>query len=162
MGYAFPSPGSETVDAPTATLEEVDIRSELAARPHRSPNYADDFLATLGHELRNPFAAVVTAASILQKRITTDGTATRAIEVIVRQCQHASRLVEDLLDIARIRSGKLQLEMTTVDLRAIVADAVEARRFQIERRRHLLTVDLGSDPVCWKQTPSGWRRSCRT
>lgn len=42
MGYAFPSPGSETVDAPTATLEEVDIRSELAARPHRSPNYADE------------------------------------------------------------------------------------------------------------------------
>jgi signal transduction histidine kinase len=106
----------------------------------------DDFMATLGHELRNPLAAITTAAAILQQQ-THPPSLTRAIGVIARQTEHVSRLVDDLLDIARIGSGKLHLERQTVDLRGIVAQTVETRRAQIERRRQVLTTDLGAEPV---------------
>jgi signal transduction histidine kinase len=107
----------------------------------------DDFLAELGHELRNPLAAIMTAASMLRRQIDNAGGATHAVDVVTRQCQHVSRLVEDLLDVARIGSGKLQLNRKVVDLRTIVAETVDAARRQIERRQHRLDIELGPDPV---------------
>ena len=58
-----------------------------------------------------------------------------------------TRLADDLLDVARIESGQLELERRVVDVRAIVAETVEARRAQIERRRHSLNVEIGADPI---------------
>ncbi len=107
----------------------------------------DDFLAVLGHELRNPFAAITAAAEVLRQRVTGDPIATRAINVIARQCQHTTRLAADLMDVARIGAGKLLLERQRVDLRAIVAETIETRRTQIERRRQELTLALGAEPV---------------
>jgi signal transduction histidine kinase len=107
----------------------------------------DDFIATLGHELRNPLGAIVAATAVLQQCPATDQGAVRALDIIARQSQHMSRLTDDLLDIARIESGKLQLNRRTVDLRAIVAQTIETRRLQIERGRHSLKVELGEDPI---------------
>jgi signal transduction histidine kinase len=58
-----------------------------------------------------------------------------------------TRLADDLLDVARIESGQLELERRVVDVRAIVAETVEARRAQIERRRHSLNVEIGADSI---------------
>ena len=107
----------------------------------------DDFLAVLGHELRNPFAAITAAAEVLRHRVTGDPIAIRAVNVIARQCEHTTRLAADLLDVARIGAGKLLLERQRVDLRAVVAETVETRRAQIERRRQELTVVLGAEPI---------------
>lgn len=118
--------------------------SEALAERNRQK---DGFIATLGHELRNPLGAIVAATAMLQRCMATDQGAVRALDVIARQSSHMSRLAEDLLDIARIESGKLELDRRPVDLRAVVAGTIDARRSQIERRGHSLTVELGSAPV---------------
>lgn len=112
----------------------------------------DDFLAMLGHELRNPVAAITTAASVLRPHVM-EPAGRRAVDVISRQCQHVSRLVDDLLDIARIGTGKLELQKQTVDLRMIVEQTIEARRSQIELRRHRLTVEFAPGPVILQADP---------
>jgi signal transduction histidine kinase len=118
----------------------------------RSNKRKDHFLATLGHELRNPLGAIVAAAAML--KVSANGEPIgRAVDVIARQSSHASRLVDDLLDIERIESGKLQLERRTVDVRAVVAETVEMRRPLIEQRRHALTMDLGDAPILIEADP---------
>ena len=118
--------------------------SEALAESNRRK---DSFLATLGHELRNPLGAIVAATSVLQPRQATDQGAARAVDIIARQSRHMSRLADDLLDIARIESGKLELDCRPVDLRAVVTGTIDARRAQIERRGHSLTVELGDAPI---------------
>jgi signal transduction histidine kinase len=115
----------------------------LAATSRRK----DAFLATLSHELRNPFAAIMTAGSILQQDSPTSERAARAVQVIARQSQHVSRLLDDLLDIGRISAGKLQLDKQTIDLRTVLADTLETRRLQIERHRHRLTIESATEPL---------------
>ncbi len=83
----------------------------------------DEFLAMLGHELRNPLAPIVTATSLMRVR----GRATsRELEILERQSRHISRLVDDLLDISRITSGKLSLKRAHVELADVVAQAIES------------------------------------
>ena len=130
----------------------------LAARNRQK----DDFIATLGHELRNPLGAIVAATSVLQQRMATDQGAVRALDIIARQSQHMTRLADDLLDVARIESGQLELERRVVDVRAIVAETVEARRAQIERRCHSLNVEIGADSILIEETLFVWRKSYRT
>jgi signal transduction histidine kinase len=112
-----------------------------------------DFLALIGHELRNPLAAITTAAALIRARTPETGGSTRPVDVIDRQCQHMFRLVDDLLDVARIEKQKLQLEKTIVDLRTIIADAVEAKRHQIESHHQTLVTELGSDPILMEVDP---------
>jgi signal transduction histidine kinase len=108
----------------------------------------DGFLAMLGHELRNPLAAATAAAAILRQRLKDDDDgAIRATDVIARQCHRMSRLVEDLLDVARIGYGKMQLEQRRLDLRPIITEAIDERRVQIERRGQNVTIELGASPV---------------
>jgi signal transduction histidine kinase len=106
-----------------------------------------EFLATVAHELRNPFSAILGATALLQQVAVDDPRVSRAAGVIVRQTNHMSRLMEDLLDVERIDRGKLQLERCPVDLRDVAVQAVETRRGQIERQGQVLTVDLGTQPV---------------
>ena len=122
--------------------------AEVAANSRRK----DTFLATLGHELRNPLSAITAAAAILQ-RGTHAPSVTRAVGVIARQTEHISRLTEDLLDVARVGSGKLELERQIVDLRTVVSETMETRRAQIERRRQVLTTDLGAKPIWIEADP---------
>ena len=106
-----------------------------------------NFIAVLGHELRNPLAALSAATAVLRTRLTGDSLAIRATDVIARQSRHMSRLVDDLLDVARISNGKLQLDKRRLDLRTVVTQAIDERRVQIDRRRQNLTADLGHSPI---------------
>ena len=100
----------------------------------------DEFLAMLGHELRNPLSPILTALQLMRLRGVTGAERERA--VIERQVRHVVRLVDDLLDVSRITSGKVQLKRERSDLADLVAKAVEMTSPAIEERGHRLTVDV--------------------
>ncbi len=96
----------------------------------------DDFLAMLGHELRNPLSPIMTAIHLLKLR-GGDGAA-REVNVIERQTEHLTRLVDDLLDVSRITRGKVSLNRESVEVADIVAAAIETASPTIENGRHQL------------------------
>jgi PAS domain S-box-containing protein len=107
----------------------------------------DEFLAMLSHELRNPLAPIRNAAQVISLTGPADPNARRAAEMIERQVGQMTRLVEDLLDVSRITSGKIRLQVEPVELAAVVARAVETVRPLIERRGQELTIALCPEPV---------------
>ncbi|MFL6709872.1 MAG: ATP-binding protein [Massilia sp.] len=105
-----------------------DERARLFASEHEARTMAerqnrakDEFLAMLGHELRNPLAAIVNAAYVLGAKDMAPATAARAGEIIVRQSGHLTRLVDDLLDVGRVHSGKILLARQPLRLDEMVA-----------------------------------------
>jgi signal transduction histidine kinase len=98
----------------------------------------DEFLAMLGHELRNPLAPIVTALEVTRQR---EG-ASNERKIIERQVDHLRRLVDDLLDVSRITRGALDLEKSPLELADAVDDGVELARPLIEQRRHELSIDV--------------------
>lgn len=109
-----------------AALAEMDCRK-------------DEFLAMLGHELRNPLAPIPNALQVLEEYSPADPNLKRARDVIERQVKYMTRLVDDLLDVSRINRGKIILQNERVKLAQVVADAVEITRPHIEARKHTLT-----------------------
>jgi PAS domain S-box-containing protein len=111
----------------------------------------DEFLAMLGHELRNPLSAVrnavVTARLDPSRR-------DRALDIAYRQTDQLARLVDDLLDVARITRGRMTLRMETVRLGGVVERAVETTRDLVEARAHLLTLALPDEPLHVSGDPS--------
>jgi PAS domain S-box-containing protein len=102
----------------------------------------DQFLATLSHELRNPLAPIRNAAQILGSSAVPPQRLRWAQAVIQRQVKHMSWLLDDLLDVARITQGKLELRKSLVSLTSIVDAAVEAARPLLDEKQHHLIVDL--------------------
>ena len=100
----------------------------------------DEFLAMLGHELRNPLSPIVTALQLMRMR--GDGTALREREIIERQVDHLVRLVDDLMDVARATRGQIELKVEQVDIDRPLAKAVEMASPLLEQRGHHLTVDI--------------------
>ena len=107
----------------------------------------NEFLAMLSHELRNPLAPIRNAVRVLQKSDIEHPTLDWALGVVDRQVTHMTRLVDDLLDVARITRGKIQLQWEQVELSDVVASAVETSRPLIESHGHALTVSLPETPV---------------
>ncbi len=101
----------------------------------------DEFLAILGHELRNPLAPIVTALHVMRMR-SKDPSTERERAVIERQVTHLSRLVDDLLDVSRATMGKIDLRRERLDLATAVSRAVEMTRPLIESRCHHLSVNV--------------------
>src|SRR6185436_4071540 len=101
--------------------EAVRRRLDELAETNR---HKDEFLAMLSHELRNPLAAIVSGLSLLRaKDPPGDGPAGRARAAIERQVQHLRRLVDDLLDVSRIGSGKIELRRTIIPIQEVVKQA---------------------------------------
>jgi PAS domain S-box-containing protein len=100
----------------------------------------DEFIAVLGHELRNPLAPIMTALELMKLR--GDVQAERERAVIERQVKHVSRLVDDLLDVSRITRGKVELKKEPLEVSMIVARAIEMTSPIIEQRAHRLSVDV--------------------
>lgn len=100
----------------------------------------DEFLAMLGHELRNPLAPILTALQLMQLR---KGESTeRERTVIERQVHHLTRLVDDLLDISKVTRGKISLKLAPVNVADIVAQAIEVASPLVEERMHYLSVSV--------------------
>jgi signal transduction histidine kinase/ActR/RegA family two-component response regulator len=105
----------------------------------------DEFLAMLGHELRNPLAPIVTSLEVMARReAPADGRERRIIE---RQVAHLSRMVDDLLDVSRIASGKIELRREPVDLRDVITRALELTEPALQGRRRAPEVRSADTPV---------------
>jgi len=100
----------------------------------------DEFLAMLGHELRNPLAPIVTSLEVIRRR--GPGPLAREFDVIERQVTHLRRLVDDLLDVSRITQGKVELHKEAQQIKSVLFRALEAVSPLVEQRRHELVVDL--------------------
>jgi PAS domain S-box-containing protein len=123
--------------------EEMNLaeRERAARRAAEEASRAkDDFFAMLGHELRNPLAPIATAVHLLKLR--SDDAISREVSVIERQSQHLARLVDDLLDVARIASGKVVLNKDAVGVADLVAAAIETASPAIENGRLTLVVEV--------------------
>ena len=107
----------------------------------------DEFLATLAHELRNPLAPISSGLHILRTAGTNEQVANTAREIMERQVAQMVRLVDDLLDVARITTGKVELRPELIDLADAVKDAVETSRPLLESNGQPLAVDLPATPV---------------
>jgi signal transduction histidine kinase/CheY-like chemotaxis protein len=100
----------------------------------------DEFLAMLGHELRNPLAPIVTALQLL--RLRGNDPAQHEHTIIERQVQHLTTLVDDLLDISRITQGKIELKRERIEMSLVVSRAIELASPVLEQRRHTLLVNV--------------------
>ena len=100
----------------------------------------DEFLAMLGHELRNPLSPIVTALQLMKLQGPEESERARA--VIERQVTHLTRLVDDLLDVSRIARGKVELKADLVEMSEIVAKAIEMASPLLEQRNHTLAVQV--------------------
>ncbi len=107
----------------------------------------DDFLAMLAHELRNPLAPIRTAVAVITRTAAADPTTTWAVHVIGRQTELLARLLDDLLDVARIARGKVTLETAPVELSVLVARSVEICQPLVDMRRHALRVEVPAEPL---------------
>jgi signal transduction histidine kinase len=117
------------------------------ARLREADRRKDEFLAMLAHELRNPLAPIRNAAQVLKLIGAADHRQQWAREVIERQTQHLTRLVDDLLDVSRITRGRVTLAREPLELAGILQRAVETSRPLIDARRHELSVEFPDEPV---------------
>jgi signal transduction histidine kinase len=113
----------------------------------------DEFLATLAHELRNPLAPIRQAALISKAPSATDAQKRWSHDVIDRQVQHMSLLLDDLLDISRVTRGTLALRMQSTELASVIDTAVETARPTIDSKRHVLTLDIPPESIRFTADP---------
>jgi PAS domain S-box-containing protein len=130
-----------------SSVIDITERKQMEEALKRADRRKDEFLAMLAHELRNPLAPIRNAAQVLKLVGVSDAHQQWACEVIERQTQHLTRLVDDLLDVSRITQGKITLSRAPLDLATIILRAVEASRPLIDTRRHQLTIALPLEPV---------------
>ncbi|HKZ08251.1 MAG TPA: PAS domain S-box protein [Methylomirabilota bacterium] len=118
----------------------------------------DEFLAMLGHELRNPLGTITNTLGVLD-RVVGDAHTRRLLDIIGRQTSHLGRLVDDLLDVARVTSGKIDLRLQALDLRALAQACVDALVQAGRARAHQMTVEgpavhVSGDPARLEQVIS--------
>jgi signal transduction histidine kinase/CheY-like chemotaxis protein len=151
--------GDALVNSSRARRRHEEERDELLRRERGARAFAeaankskDEFLAMLGHELRNPLGAISNAASLANDPRSSEGTRRQAGEIIARQVGHLTRLTDDLLDAARALTGKIVLERQRVDLAALVAQGLRTlgaagrtQKHRVEQALQPVWVDV--DPI---------------
>jgi two-component system CheB/CheR fusion protein len=136
---------NEALRQRTEELEASQRRlSRQAADLLEQDRNRDEFLAALGHELRNPMSAIHNSLSVLK---VADETSERALEILRRQDRHMLRLVNDLLDITRVKHGRIRLERVSVDAADVARTAIESARPQAEQKRLRLEYEPPTDPL---------------
>ncbi len=113
----------------------------------RSSRRMSEFLAMLAHELRNPLAPIRNAVTVMQLETLASPALRNSRDIIDRQLAHMTRLVDDLLDVGRLTTGKVKLQREKVAYAGVVSRAVEMARPLLDARRHQLTLELPPDTV---------------
>jgi PAS domain S-box-containing protein len=124
-----------------------DALAKAKAAAEEANRAKDHFLAVLGHELRNPLAPIRNSVALLNRLGPQDPTVHRASEIIDRQVRQMTRLIDDLLDVSRIASGKITLRNEELDLAAVVQSAVEDHRPLLEANGLTLRFEASREPV---------------
>jgi len=135
------------VDTVVGTNLDVTARVHMEEALQQADRRKDEFLATLAHELRNPLAPIRNGLQLLRLADKDSPTAALAQAMMERQLKHMVGLVDDLMDVSRIASGKIELRKTRVSLSAAVTSGVETSRPLIEEMGHDLSVTLPRHPV---------------
>jgi PAS domain S-box-containing protein len=135
-------------------MRDITDRKRAEAELAEANRRKDEFLAMLGHELRNPLAPIMNGLQLLRLEQSISPGGHEAIDLIDRQVKHLTRLVDDLLDVSRITRGKIHLRKERVELRAVVNHAVETTRHLIESRKHELTVSLPPESIWLEADPA--------
>lgn len=131
------------------------LRGRLRQYQMRETNrLKDEFLASLGHELRNPLAPIRTSMQILSHMFPETSRVRNVTDVVERQVAHLTRLVDDLLDVARITSGKVSLQWEQIWLSAVAAHAVEICGPQLETGQHKVDLQLPGEDVLLDADPA--------
>jgi signal transduction histidine kinase len=136
-----------------ARRRQYEIRQHLADRARAeqllrdADRRKDEFLATLGHELRNPLAPLMTGLQLLKQADFPDSLVRRVSAVLERQTSHLVRLVDDLLEISRITRGVIEVRRELVDLELVLRSAVDTTRPALDAGRHELIVEMPAEPV---------------
>ena len=139
-----------------ARERQYQIREHLAERAtavetlKEADRRKDEFLATLGHELRNPLSPLLTSLYLLKRSGSSRRLVARTVAVMERQVHFLVRLVDDLLEISRITRGVIDVTMQPLDLNAIVNAAIESSRPFVESGRHQLILTSPADPIIVK------------
>lgn len=141
---------TEQVNARHVLEKAYQERARLLEQLEAASRAKDEFLAMLGHELRNPLTPIVTALELMKYD---EGQSLRARQIIERQVGHLRRLVDDLLDIAKITRGKIELKKEWSELADVVAKAIEHASFLLEQRRHQLILDVPQSGMSWEGDP---------
>jgi signal transduction histidine kinase/ActR/RegA family two-component response regulator len=132
---------------------QYQIRGHLADRQRAEESLRladqrkDEFLATLGHELRNPLAPLLTALQVLKLETFTEERTLLARATMERQLRHLIRLVDDLLELSRFTRGLIDVQKEPLDLRGVLRTAVETSRPLIEDARHTLSIEMPPEPL---------------
>ncbi|MEW7851521.1 ATP-binding protein [Massilia aurea] len=130
--------------------EHLRVEAALQRQAHESAEasrHRSEFLAVLAHELRNPMAPIRTGLEIMRLRADSPETIERVREMLERQTRQMTHLIDDLLDVARVTSGKIDIRKQLVDLNRVVASAVETSMPMIQGARHVLDVDMWGEPL---------------
>ena len=142
---AMRSPAGELVGFAKLTRDLTQRkRVEALEESHRQTN---EFLAMLAHELRNPLAPINNAVSMMRMVDIADPEIRWSRDVIERQTSHMTRLVDDLLDVSRLTTGKIALRAHFLDVRDVVIQALEASRPAMQARRHELELAVDNDTL---------------
>lgn len=136
----------------TATNQRLTREIEERKSMERQNHAKDEFLAMLGHELRNPLSAISSAASLIGLPGVSQDGVQRAKKIIQRQSQHLGRIVDDLLDLSRAMSGKILLNRAPLDLSALVAQTLDTYRATGRSADYELVQDLDAGWICGDST----------
>jgi PAS domain S-box-containing protein len=128
-------------------FNDITERKNIEEQLRDADRRKDEFLATLAHELRNPLAPISAAAELLQMAELNEGIVRQHSEIIERQVDHMVNLVNDLLDVSRVTTGRIKLDKTVLDIRSVVEAAVEQAEPFIRSRRHHLDMQFSSEAV---------------
>ena len=120
--------------------QDISDRKSAEHRLREADRHKDEFLAMLAHELRNPLAPIRNAVQVMRHIGSSDPDLQRAQDMVARQVQHLSRLVDDLLDVSRMTQRKVTLTKQPIDIATAVAEAVETVRPLVDSRRQRLHV----------------------
>jgi two-component system CheB/CheR fusion protein len=129
------------------TFLDVTERRRAEQEIHDAVRRREQFLAMLSHELRNPLSAILSATRVLDTADWTDQACHEAGQVVTRQANHMARLLDDLLDVARITRGRIVLRKESIDLRSTAYPAIEALGPLIAERGTQLVTNIGDEPV---------------
>jgi PAS domain S-box-containing protein len=126
-----------------------DMTAQRAAQAQK-----DRFLAILAHELRNPLAPIRNAVALMRLGTLSEAQRNKALDMAERQTTHMARLLDDLLDISRLDTGKVELKRERFDLRTVAEQAVESLSASITARQHDLSTDFGKAPLWLDADPA--------
>ncbi len=131
----------------SGSVQNVEMYRALVAEKQLQVTQRDRFLATLSHELRNPLGAVVNGCRVLNKVTGLADEVIPIVDAISRQSQHMAALLEDLLDVARITEGKIEIRKQIFDLREVIGPAIESVQPLLDSRQQKLDLHLPEEPV---------------